>query len=57
MTTRYRIEIKQVVITPVIVTANTKQEAMDQVFQQQGEAGDCYYTDEIEIVFAEKMED
>lgn len=56
MKSRYLIEIRQEIITPVIVEADTKQEAIDLVLQQQGEAGDNYFTDEIKITTARKME-
>lgn len=56
MKSRYRVEIRQEIITPIIVEANTKQEAIDSALQQQGEAGDCYYSDEIKIASVTKTE-
>ncbi|GEM_PF-6605104 len=56
MIKRYRVEIGQEIITPVIVEADTEQEAIDSVLQQQGEAGDCYYSDDIRVSSIAKIE-
>jgi hypothetical protein len=42
---------------PITVFANNKQEAIDKVLQQKGEAGDCYYSEEIEIKSANRLEE
>ena len=57
MKNRYRVEIIQKTIMPITVFANNKQEAIDKVLQQKGEAGDCYCSEEIEIKSANRLEE
>ncbi|MEH6552428.1 MAG: hypothetical protein V7744_20830 [Pseudomonadales bacterium] len=45
MSERYMIEVKQELITPVMVEANSQREAIEKVFKQEGHAGDIYHGD------------
>lgn len=55
MTGRYLVEVKQEIITPVTVEANSQREAIESVFRQQGHAGDSYPGD-TQIVHVRRLD-